>query len=93
MAQFKIMESKRNGTCNRCRGPISAGQLIEWNRNDGARHYAPTNPDCSASVATADELKAYEKDVVKSIREWSGEGSFRPMSYGEWVDTKKVVRA
>jgi hypothetical protein len=88
MAKFTIMESRRAGTCNVCRGPIREGQLIEWNRTEGARHYAPSNPDCKPNVASDEEKKLYAKDVAKAISEWDGVGSFAPITFGDWVHNR-----
>lgn len=81
--KFTVMESKRDGICNTCRGPIAKGELITWNRADGANHFQKDG--CSPQVATDEQKAAYQKTVVKAIKEWDGSGSFRPVSYGEFV--------
>ncbi len=80
---MSIMESKREGTCNTCRGTISVGQLIEWDRSKGASHYK--TEACEAKVASAEEKAAYTKVLVAEIKAWDGVGSFRPMGFGDWV--------
>lgn len=88
MAKFTIMESRRAGTCNVCRGPIAEGDLIEWNRTDGARHYGKAFPKCQPQVATEEERKLYLKALGESLAAWDGVGSFTPMTFGDWVHSR-----
>lgn len=84
-----IMESKRTGTCNTCRGQIEVGQLIEWDRTNGAKHY---KGGCEAKVASEEERKEYQKVLLAALTEWDGIGSFRPPAFGEFIDQKEGRR-
>ena len=83
-----VMQSKREGTCNECRGPIKVGEFIEWSRSAGAKHFAPANPHCQPNVASDEEKKLYAKHVAEEIKAWDGQGSFRPTSFGDWVHAR-----
>lgn len=84
MPKQTIMESKRHGTCNTCRGEIVPGDLITWSRTEGANHYR--NPDCVPVVATEEQKKAYLVDLTKAVKAWDGKGSFFPKNFGSWLD-------
>lgn len=81
-----LMRSKKAGTCNICRGDISVGDLINWDRNNGATHEPGT---CEPQVAKPAERKAYLAHVTAAIEAWDGVGSFRPTAYGEFLDLTK----
>lgn len=82
-----IMESKKVGTCNNCRGEISVGQLIDWDRTNGATHHK--SEKCEKKVATETERKAYEKHLVAELKAWNGEGSYRPTSFGDFIHAQR----
>jgi hypothetical protein len=81
-----IMESKRDGTCNLCRGPITIGQLIQWDRATGASHYRIEK--CEPKVATAKERSSYAEHLVAELNAWDGTGSYRPTSFGDWIHAR-----
>lgn len=79
-----VMISKRDGLCNNCRGAISVGEEIRWNRNDGAKHLI-----CEGVVASAEDIAAYTKALNKEVKAWDGKGSFRPTAFGDWLHGQK----
>lgn len=85
-----IMESKRNGYCNVCRGEIIQGQMIEWTKKDGAKHYKGNgmNPQCEPAKATKAEIKAYRDVLNAAIDAWDGTGPFNPPTFGEFNTAK-----
>lgn len=83
-----IMESKRPGTCNNCRGEIKTGELINWDRKSGATHYDPKGEICQEKVATEAERAEYQKVLLAELKAWDGKGSFQPKSFGDWVFSK-----
>lgn len=76
-----VMTSKRAGVCNVCRGLISVGEEIRWNRNDGARHLVP----CTPIVASDEDRALYLKQLTVDFKAWDGVGSYRPMAFGDWL--------
>ncbi len=82
-----IMESKREGTCNVCRSPITIGQLINWDRAIGASHHK--SEKCESKTATEAERSEYQKHLVAELKAWDGTGSYRPTSFGDWVHAQR----
>ncbi len=81
-----IMESKREGVCNDCRGPIVKGELITWSQSEGARHYR--SETCTPQIATEAEKAGYLKAVTAQVKAWDGKGTFRSVDFATWVGTQ-----
>lgn len=88
----RIMESKKDGVCNDCRGAIVAGELITWSASEGARHYK--NADCVPQVATDEQKAAFLKALTAQVKAWDGKGTFRTLDFATWIgkDENYVLR-
>lgn len=83
-----IMESKKAGTCNICKGAIEIGTLINWDRNNGASHHPQSGVKCEPVAASAEDRALYLKTITAAFKDWDGIGSFRPMAYGDFLDAQ-----